>query len=319
MNRPYVICHMLTSIDGKTTGNFLDDNRAKNAINHYFKLHQDNKFASFACGRITMEESFTKGYYPDLTLFSDEIKPLKDYIINPYAIKYAVAFDRLGKLGWKENVIKDELECYNDTPIIEVLTEKVDQRYLRYLESKNICYIFAGKDDIDLSLALKKLYYYFNISRLLLEGGSTLNASFLKEDLIDEVSIVVAPLTASSEDKPLFNESLIKGIEMGNYNKLANDVITYNYYFSKDRFININDSLENQIVKYAKVKDILANGKSKNKTFRENTIKFGLTANNLSLKENHYKLNDIEYNYIDINDDMVKIFERRNGNKTGQD
>ena len=48
---------------------------------------------------------------------------LKDYIINPYAIKYAVAFDRLGKLGWKENVIKDELECYNDTPIIEVLTE----------------------------------------------------------------------------------------------------------------------------------------------------------------------------------------------------
>ena len=75
MNRPYVMCHMLTSIDGKTTGSFLDDNRCKEAIDKYYQMHASHKFASFACGRVTMEEGFTKGYYPDLSNFSDEILP----------------------------------------------------------------------------------------------------------------------------------------------------------------------------------------------------------------------------------------------------
>ncbi len=72
---------------------------------------------------------------------------------------YAVAFDPKGKLGWKSNKIIDpdgDLG-YDGAQIIEVLTEQVDERYLGYLESMEIPYIFAGETEIDVNFALFKL------------------------------------------------------------------------------------------------------------------------------------------------------------------
>lgn len=304
MNRPYVLCHMLTSIDGKTTGKFLDDIRCKDAINKYYKMHADNKFASFACGRVTMEEGFTKGYYPDLSKYSNEEKSLKDYVDKQYGMNYAVCFDRYGKLGWISNQIIDELEGYNNTYIIEVLTEQVDQRYLRYLESLEIPYIFAGKDDIDINLALKKLYHYFNITKLLLEGGPTLNTAFLKANAIDEVSIVVAPLIAENIDKPMFLESEIKDVTMANYNKEDN-FVTYNYYINKTDYIDINDSLENQIQKYLKLKNIDSKANRSNKTYREISMNFHMSNYDLLFDKQSFKLTKQEYQYVDLSDEYI--------------
>lgn len=64
LNRPKIICHMLMSIDGKVTGNFLNSNEALAGCELYYKINRDS-FSSFLCGRKTMEESFTKGYYPN--------------------------------------------------------------------------------------------------------------------------------------------------------------------------------------------------------------------------------------------------------------
>lgn len=305
MNRPYVMCHMLTSIDGKTTGSFLDDNRCKEAIDKYYQMHASHKFVSFACGRVTMEEGFTKGYYPDLSNFSDEILPLIDHVEEQYGLNYAICFDRYGKLGWKSNQINDELEGYDKTYIIEVLTEQVDQRYLRYLESINIPYIFAGKEDIDINLALKKLYHYFNITKLLLEGGPTLNTAFLKADAIDEVSIVVAPIKATDLDKPMFLDNDVKDVIIGNYVKNENNIMTYNYYFNKDSYINIEDSLENQIIKYVKLNDKLNNAKRSNKTYREISMNFHISNYDLLLDKECFKLSKKEYKYIDLNDEYI--------------
>lgn len=77
-----------------------------------------------------------------------------------------------------------------------------------------ISYIFAGKKDLDLSLALKKLFKIFGIKRILLEGGSIINGAFLKSDLVDELSLVVVPLIANKEDKSLFNNSEIKKFKL---------------------------------------------------------------------------------------------------------
>lgn len=40
----------------------------------------------------------------------------------------------------------------------------------------------------------------------MLEGGSIINGAFLKADAVDELSLVVAPVTANAEDKPLFSD-----------------------------------------------------------------------------------------------------------------
>lgn len=67
MNRPYIICHMTTSIDGKVTGKFLNTPECEKAVDLYYQLNRDYKADAFACGRVTMEHSFTGGWYPDLS------------------------------------------------------------------------------------------------------------------------------------------------------------------------------------------------------------------------------------------------------------
>ena len=58
---------MLMSIDGKVTGDFLNDERIQDAIEYYYEINRKIPKDAIALGRVTMEESFTKGYYPDLS------------------------------------------------------------------------------------------------------------------------------------------------------------------------------------------------------------------------------------------------------------
>lgn len=208
MERPHVICHMTVSIDGKVTGDFLGSDECVPATEIYYMLNRDFVAEAFACGRVTMEESFTGGWFPDL----DDYKNVKiahvDYIADTHAERYAVAFDRKGSLGWKVSHLEDTDPGYNDCHIVEVLTEEVDDAYLAYLQKTGISYIFAGKRELNLGTALEKLTGYFRIQSLLLEGGSILNEAFLRADLIDELSIVQAPVVAGENSKSLFGKGV---------------------------------------------------------------------------------------------------------------
>ena len=119
---------------------------------------------------------------------------------------YVIAFDTHGKLGWKSNRIidPDGDPGYDGAQIIEVLSEDVDERYLGYLEKMEIPCIFAGEIDIDIELALFKLKNIIGCETLLLEGGSIINGAFERAGAVDELSLVVAPLVADKDSKPLF-------------------------------------------------------------------------------------------------------------------
>lgn len=211
MDRPYIICHMMISLDGKVTGEFLQDQACRQATEVYYQRNRCYKADAYACGRITMEGSFTQGWYPDLTAFAPAqgFRWKMDYIPDDMDGLCAVAFDPHGRLGWQSNRVQDPDTDpgYDKARIIEVVTEQVDPRYLGYLESKNICYLFAGEQQIDLELALMKLRRYFGIQTLLLEGGSILNGAFQRAGLVDELSLVVAPVVGDAEGKPLFLDS----------------------------------------------------------------------------------------------------------------
>jgi len=214
MNRPYIICHMVTSIDGKVTGDFLSSPTCKKACEVYYDINRILKTNGFICGRVTMESSFTGGYYPDLSAYQPTEKT--DFIPNNLSGFYAVAFDTNGKLGWKSNKIidPDGDPGYDGAQIIEVLSENVDERYLRYLEEMEIPYIFAGEDKIDVELALFKLKNIVGIDTLLLEGGSIINGAFQRANVIDELSLVVEPVVADKNDKPLFMDSTVQDFEL---------------------------------------------------------------------------------------------------------
>ncbi len=229
MNRPYIICHMVTSVDGKVTGDFLSQPECESACEIYYDINRKLKSNGFICGRVTMEGSFTGGWYPDLSKY-EPVKEKVDFVPENLSGFYAVAFDTMGKLGWKSNKIidPDGDPGYDGAQIIEVLTKQVDNRYLSYLIDMEIPFIIAGKTEIDVDFALSKLKNLIGCETLLLEGGSIINGAFQRADVIDELSLVVAPIIADKNDKPLFMNSTISNFELAK-SETQNGSLILNY------------------------------------------------------------------------------------------
>lgn len=220
---------MTTSIDGKVTGDFLFREECAVATEIYYEINRKLRCNGFICGRVTMEESFTDKWYPNLADY-EGINDRVDYIPSNLSGFYAVAFDTKGRLGWKSaNIIDPDGDVgYDNAQIIEVLSEAVDSKYLGYLKAKKIAYVFAGKETIDVTLALEKLKALFGIEKLFLEGGSLINGAFQRADAVDELSLVVAPTVAGQDSKPLFTNSKIADFTLTN-TTTKNGVLILNY------------------------------------------------------------------------------------------
>jgi riboflavin biosynthesis pyrimidine reductase len=220
---------MTVSRDGIATGPFLLTEEGERASRVYYEIHRRFKAGAYACGRVTMEGSFTGGFRPDLSLSPGIRIPREDYIADRDTQFYCVAFDRRGRLGWKGPRIVDEDPGYGDAHIIEILTEKAPDAYLAYLRSIGVSYLFAGEEDIHIPYALEKLWMWFGIEHLLLEGGPDFNTSFLKAGMIDGLSLVIAPLEAGETGKPLFDGSLTDHFSLTETRRLEEDILWQQY------------------------------------------------------------------------------------------
>jgi riboflavin biosynthesis pyrimidine reductase len=132
--------------------------------------------------------------------------PRRDFIAQPDARSYAIAIDPSGKLTWRSNAIDGE-------HVITVLTQRVSDDYLAFLQSRGVSYVFGGKASIDLRRVLAKLRTAFGIRKLLLEGGGKINGSFLAADLIDELSVLIFPVADGGVGTPtLFDAKSGRGL-----------------------------------------------------------------------------------------------------------
>lgn len=125
--------------------------------------------------------------------------------------------------------IEDEDPGYGDAHIIEVLCEDASDAYLAYLRSIGVSYLFAGTREMNLQQALSKLKGLFGIQTLMLEGGSILNGAFQREEVIDELSLVVAPVAAAAKDEPLFEAGCITAYECKEMKPYPGSVLWLNY------------------------------------------------------------------------------------------
>jgi riboflavin biosynthesis pyrimidine reductase len=187
--KPYVICHMLGSVDGKIKQNIWG---LKNPAKYFEEPASKIKADAWLVGRVTMEEFSSKRKHK-LSPGRSSV-PKVDFVAKK-SKTYAIAIDPEGKCFWDTNMVSTE-------HVIEVLTEKVSSRYLEHLRSKNVSYIFAGKTALNLDLVLRKLYKLFAIKTLRIDGGGHVNGSFLKAGLIDEFSFVLAPIADGTIGQP---------------------------------------------------------------------------------------------------------------------
>ncbi len=197
LHETFTVCHMLASLDGKIDGAFFSAPETAPATKAYGELRGFYGCQATLYGTTTMLGGYADGLAPALPQNGPAF-PREDYI-DPEGLavgNFIVSIDPKGVLGWSSNII--EKKGRPAAHAIEVLTEQAAPEYLTYLRQFGISYLFAGRERVDFSLLLHKLREGFQIRRLMVAGGGTVNWSFLQEGLVDELSLVLAPVADGS-------------------------------------------------------------------------------------------------------------------------
>lgn len=201
MDKPYIFCHMLTSLDGKIMGSFMDTKESYKAgkvfYNISFGKNSYYKHQGWLSGRITTDDNFTFYKRPKLEKNLPIVED-GDFVAE-ISDMYYISVDPSGKLGWVSNILRyDKTRAH----IIEVLTEKVSNDYKSFLRKLKISYIVCGEDKLNYELIMDKLKNIFGIKTLMLGGGGVLNWSFIQAGMCDELSIVISPSADGSNNTP---------------------------------------------------------------------------------------------------------------------
>src|SRR5215472_1115021 len=183
--RPYVICHMCTSVDGRILGH------------RWGKLpgykHESDLFETTAA-------SFGIGAWLVGTTTMDEFDGRKmklpraprgfvraDHVSKPNAKRLAIGADAKGLLRFQENEVGGD-------HVVLLVTERVSNDYLAHLQAAGVSYLFCGGKEVNLHVALRKLTTIFKLRKLMLQGGGKFNGAMLKAGLVDEISHITVPV-----------------------------------------------------------------------------------------------------------------------------
>lgn len=191
MDRPYVVCHMLSTLDGRISGDFMGSAGNSGPARIYGQLRGFYDCSATLYGTVTMAETYAEGYVERLEKAA-QTYPRTDYIASSDVDRYIVSVDTQGQLAWKSKYI--EKRNRPKAHVIEVLTQSVSDDYLSYLHDFDISYIFAGAERLDSSLMMEKLKFLFGIEKLMVAGGGVMNGTLIAAGLVDEMSIVLCPM-----------------------------------------------------------------------------------------------------------------------------
>lgn len=178
MKRPYVICHMMQSVDGRVACDMVDKISgdeyydALDALHCQADVEGRHSYQIHHCG------------FDEFKVENPQKISSEEFFVASRHDKYQVSVDTGGTLLW-EGGVSDNHIC--------IVSEQASRQYLDYLQKKKISYIAVGKDGIDLKRAMEILHSEFGVNRVAVVGGGKINGGFLKAGLIDELSVMIAP------------------------------------------------------------------------------------------------------------------------------
>ncbi|MGH8289376.1 MAG: dihydrofolate reductase family protein [Steroidobacteraceae bacterium] len=205
--KPYVICHMVASVDGRILhGRWRPHTRDGGDL--FERLHIQLGGDAWLVGRVTGQEFARSRAYETQ---ADRTCPREPWLVrrdadrivlgtpksgaNFSAGTYGVVLDAHGKIAWGRSEIGGD-------PIVVVLTEQVSDAHLAGLRQDGVSYFFAGEKELDLRSALEFLDRELGVKRLLIEGGGGSNGSFLRAGLVDEISLAICPAVDGAKGAP---------------------------------------------------------------------------------------------------------------------
>lgn len=131
--RPYIICHMMASIDGRIDCSMTEQ---LPDVEAYYDTLDSLDTPSHLSGKTTMiMHNAAPGKFE-----SDDNTPIGKTAFHKAidAEAYTISVDTKGELLWDSDIVED-------LPLICIVSEKASTEYLHYLESKHISWIAAGE------------------------------------------------------------------------------------------------------------------------------------------------------------------------------
>lgn len=221
---------MLESLDGKiSTGNndtldadkdFCKIDGVKEGLHQYYEIECTTDYYSLNTGRVMAKIGVNnKKEYHNKVEVNFIIIDNKPHL-NENGIDYIC--------HWVEKLI---LVTTNKNHIAYSLKDKYD----------NLDILFYEK--LDLEMLLEDLYYKYNVDKLTIQSGGNLNGLFVRENLIDYVNIVIAPLLVGGKDVPTLIDGKaiesdkeldqLRALELIECNKLDDSYVQLKYKVKK--------------------------------------------------------------------------------------
>ncbi|CAN7643452.1 MULTISPECIES: dihydrofolate reductase family protein [Rhizobium/Agrobacterium group] len=185
--RPNIICHMISSIDGRLLTERWNAPNGEPATGLIHRVYEEAAGRlggqGWMVGRRTMAHYIEDQRKPQLLE-----QPLKRPAFkgSPAGRKLAVVLDPSGKLLHAG----DDLDGDH---VVSIVSERVEEAYLESLRRNGVSYLLSGSDGSGLSDAVAALGEMFDVKTILLQGGGTINGAFLAAGLIDEFSTLIFP------------------------------------------------------------------------------------------------------------------------------
>ncbi len=177
--RPYTICHMMTSVDGRIDCAMTAQLQG---VEDYYRTLEEIRVPTTVGGRVTAElEMAEPGFFQPK---NPESYGKEGFSKKAEAAGYEVITDTKGTLLWPDasGMVK---------PYLILTGEQVAKEYLAYLDEQNISWIACGKEKINLVRAAEILAEEFGVERMGIVGGPKINTAFLDAGLLDEISILM--------------------------------------------------------------------------------------------------------------------------------
>lgn len=130
MEKPFVVCHMFVSMDGKIDGAFMGHPAAVPARDEYGNLRGFYRCDATLYGAVTMAGGFADGWEPHVP-HSPVHYPKEDWLAPSEVKNYIISVDPKGELAWSSAYI--EKKGRPKAHAVEVLTGQVSEDYLSYL------------------------------------------------------------------------------------------------------------------------------------------------------------------------------------------
>lgn len=226
MNRSITTLFMLESLDGKISSGSSDKLDAdkdwckidgvKEGLHQYYEIEMTTDYYSLNTGRVMAKIGVNdkKEYHKkvDVRFIIIDNKPH----LNENGIDYLC--------NWVERLI---LVTTNKDHIAFSLQEKYNNLDIIYYDS------------LDLNRLLIDMKEKYDAKRITIQSGGTLNGLFLRENLIDYVNIVIAPLLVGGKDTSTLIDgdsiekaediNKLRALELIECNKLKNSYIQLKY------------------------------------------------------------------------------------------